>query len=632
MFTLALLLFLVNVRGEPQKTSTYSLHADIHNMQQPVQPRNSDWDEAKSSGVLSVGQHEVVQKEHGTAQNATNVGSVSSAMKVSQQPKVIINQTHTEGGPVGAPTQSAEHTGHAQPSVVGAITTLKALSASKIETHTNGGGAGRALPQSAANKSHDPGTGSNVLNTAKASDAHTNETLSAVRKTGVSAPPTVKTILASEKGSREKGARADITGRPSNCSVNCSHVGTCYEPLGRCDCPYGYSGDACQEHTLPAYQAVYDNETAHDALCAKYHPRCGAEVGHGFCREGQCVCAPGRTGKHCSQFDRTYCMGSCSCHGVCRLGFCHCDQGFFGVDCSLTSGPGDIPIRWRCRKVLPSKMQDEDEEAQNVLVDKKPRHVFPLPGTASAPRMTDSLSRNATGFPSNPRRPALLIYVYELPPSLNVWLAADHAAGWPMEPASRHSVHPSLANGGGIIGPAELFLWERLLASNHRTLDPEQADFFFVPTLSRPAAGGWIGFTSHKGRLQQLERGNRHQQHLGDLAAANRRREDLGNKQYSGRWERPGKYWQEVVDYISATWPYWNRHNGNDHLFVLPGDHGACDSPRGLGIPEVLRNSRLITHWGLITNSSRCSAVCLIAVAACGRDEYGGVYLTAVMA
>eukprot|EP00854_Cymbomonas_tetramitiformis_P001942 gene1942-2624_t len=74
-------------------------------------------------------------------------------------------------------------------------------------------------------------------------------------------------------------------------------------------------------------------------------------------------------------------------------------------------------------------MQDEDEEAQNVLVDKKPRHVFPLPGTASAPRMTDSLSRNATGFPSNPRRPALLIYVYELPPSLNVWLAADHAAG-----------------------------------------------------------------------------------------------------------------------------------------------------------------------------------------------------------
>eukprot|EP00854_Cymbomonas_tetramitiformis_P001943 gene1943-2625_t len=126
--------------------------------------------------------------------------------------------------------------------------------------------------------------------------------------------------------------------------------------------------------------------------------------------------------------------------------------------------------------------------------------------------------------------------------------------------------------------------------------------------LSRPAAGGWIGFTSHKGRLQQLERGNRHQQHLGDLAAANRRREDLGNKQYSGRWERPGKYWQEawdgsggfhgdsaptlallavaaapvgeamlleVVDYISATWPYWNRHNGNDHLFVLPGDHGS---------------------------------------------------------
>jgi len=47
-----------------------------------------------------------------------------------------------------------------------------------------------------------------------------------------------------------------------------------------------------------------------------------------------------------------------------------------------------------------------------------------------------------------------------------------------------NTAHPSLWPGDGYVGPAELFIWERLLASDHRTLDPNKADFFFVPTCA----------------------------------------------------------------------------------------------------------------------------------------------------
>ncbi|KAK3254589.1 hypothetical protein CYMTET_36194 [Cymbomonas tetramitiformis] len=168
-----------------------------------------------------------------------------------------------------------------------------------------------------------------------------------------------------------------------------------------------------------------------------------------------------------------------------------------------------------------------------------------------------------------------LIYVYELPPALNVWLYAQRAAGWlhcgTVEPrfnneCSDPSIHPSMFPGGGYVGPPELFLWERLLWSEHRTLDPNQADFFFVPALSRPGAGGFAGAQGvyPKGREQ---------------------------------------YWQDVVGYLKETWPFWAHSGGRDHIIVKMGDHGACESPRGKGIPEVIDPAVLISNWGLHTDT-----------------------------
>ena len=36
------------------------------------------------------------------------------------------------------------------------------------------------------------------------------------------------------------------------CPVGCEGRGTCYEPLGRCDCPPDRRGDACTLPALPA--------------------------------------------------------------------------------------------------------------------------------------------------------------------------------------------------------------------------------------------------------------------------------------------------------------------------------------------------------------------------------------------
>ncbi|KAK3250848.1 hypothetical protein CYMTET_39800 [Cymbomonas tetramitiformis] len=364
---------------------------------------------------------------------------------------------------------------------------------------------------------------------------------------------------------------------PKNCSEGCTDMGTCYEPLGRCDCPFGFSGEACETYQPPLYQAMYTGEGDDNARCGEYQLNCGAHQGRGYCRAGFCLCGAGFKGKECLKPEVTYCMGGCSCFGECEQGFCHCKPGHFGADCSLTMGPLNLPIRQRCNTVLDPNAKTE-KKTRDHFVDAYPRHVFPLPANGT---VRDSMSSNKTGALVN--KP-LLIY--------SCRLTADYAPGWPI-PVDRklHSMHPSLIYGRGVVGAAELFLWERFLASNHRTLDPEQADFFFVPTLSRPATGGWVGIVNKmKG--------------WGDIKGS----PQIGtsNMQYSGRWGNPGQYWRDVVEYISTEWPFWGRKGGADHLFVLPGDHGACDSPRGRGIPDAIRPAMMLTHWGNTFNPN-CS-------------------------
>ena len=72
----------------------------------------------------------------------------------------------------------------------------------------------------------------------------------------------------------------------------------------------------------------------------------------------------------------------------------------------------------------------------------------------------------------------------------------------------------------------------------------------------------------------------------------------------TGRWAHSGKYWEDVVEYLRTTWPFWDASGGTDHVFVMMGDHGACEAPRKKGIPQVLTPAILVSHWGNTFNTS----------------------------
>jgi hypothetical protein len=107
----------------------------------------------------------------------------------------------------------------------------------------------------------------------------------------------------------------------------------------------------------------------------------------------------------------------------------------------------------------------------------------------------------------------------------------------------------------------EFILHEWLLSSKYRTLDPEEADFFYVPTYTA---------------LYNFE-GDDHPQH----------------PQYEGmRGITSAQMFVVAQQHLEKEYPYWNRRNGTDHIWILPWDEGACTAPKHI------RNSILIDHLG----------------------------------
>ena len=78
------------------------------------------------------------------------------------------------------------------------------------------------------------------------------------------------------------------------------------------------------------------------------------------------------------------------------------------------------------------------------------------------------------------------------------------------------------------------FLLERILNSPYRTHDPEQADFFFIPTF--------------------------------DLCLSRART----SRSKLVAW---------AVSYVRDTWPYWDRSGGKNHLLVTADDQGQPLAP-----------------------------------------------------
>lgn len=143
----------------------------------------------------------------------------------------------------------------------------------------------------------------------------------------------------------------------------------------------------------------------------------------------------------------------------------------------------------------------------------------------------------------------LKIFVYELPPKFNeAWLKD--------------------ARCGSHLFAAEVAIHQRLLRSPTRTLQPLDADFFFVPVYVTCKFSATTGFPS-----------------LGHATSL----------------------LKSAVQLISREMPYWNRSGGKDHIFVATHDYGACfhtmeDVAVAAGIPDFLQRSILLQTFGRVDN------------------------------
>lgn len=113
---------------------------------------------------------------------------------------------------------------------------------------------------------------------------------------------------------------------------------------------------------------------------------------------------------------------------------------------------------------------------------------------------------------------------------------------------------------------------EQLLHSAHRTTDPEQADFFYVPVFD----GCALALHHHNKRAYD--------------------RFPSGK-----RYARGMVMQEEALQFIRTKYPYWNRTYGRDHLFLAVADEARA-------LIALVRSSRVfLDTFARCAKSSRVS-------------------------
>ncbi|KAG1665166.1 hypothetical protein FOA52_005547 [Chlamydomonas sp. UWO 241] len=404
------------------------------------------------------------------------------------------------------------------------------------------------------------------------------------------------------------------------CPGNCSGVGNCNYDTGLCDCPAGYGGPSCGDAQLRPCTSFFrgggmgqtvashvdangrDLDWASEGGLASRCPGvCDITIGACFCDdpnygfipapagsrlgspptrrgrmlgthcrpdkdplgdpitwgtmeadkiygpEGWCSSAKpknecgcnldGHDAPNCSHTYEMVCPNQCSARGECNLGFCKCHEGWYGTDCA--------------RKVAGAEL-----EPQESLLAAKP---WLKPTMRHAPEAV------AEQLPPQATRMRPLIYVYDMPPEFTTrfwqYRIIKRACVYRLFDAHTNTTIPETQN----LYALEHYLHEMLLQSDHRTFDPEEADFFYVPVYS--ACYFW---PIHGHADYPLYPGPGHQR---PMQAAN--------------------LLLDAKRHIERTYPFWNRTGGQDHVWLAPSDEGACWWPS-----EIYNTSTMLTHWG----------------------------------
>ncbi|XP_027126549.1 probable beta-1,4-xylosyltransferase IRX10L [Coffea eugenioides] len=110
---------------------------------------------------------------------------------------------------------------------------------------------------------------------------------------------------------------------------------------------------------------------------------------------------------------------------------------------------------------------------------------------------------------------------------------------------------------------AEIYMHRFLLSSPVRTLNPEEADWFYTPVYTTC---------------------------------------DLTPNGLPLPFKSP-RMMRSAIQLISSNWPYWNRTEGADHFFIVPHDFGACfhyqeEKAIERGILPLLQRATLVQTFG----------------------------------
>ncbi|KNA04136.1 hypothetical protein SOVF_202460 isoform B, partial [Spinacia oleracea] len=379
------------------------------------------------------------------------------------------------------------------------------------------------------------------------------------------------------------------------CKNDCSGQGVCNHELGECRCFHGYSGEQCSETLYLAcnYPVMPDlpygrfvvsicpgqcDTTRAMCFCGEgtkypYRPvaeHCGFTINasatppstawgkpdldvfttnsslSGWCNvdpeeayagkakfKEECHCKyDGRIGQFCEYPVISTCINQCSSHGYCRGGFCQCHEGWYGADCSI-----------------PSVFSSLREWPQWL----RPSQIN-MPGYANAAE-----SINGLGAAVTKRRP--LIYVYDLPPEFNSLLLEGRH--FKFECVNRLYGEKNATVWTEQLYGAQMAIYESLLASPYRTLNGEEADFFFVPILdsciiTRSDDAPHINLQEYRGIRSSFTL----------------------------------DFYKKAYDHIVEHYPYWERSSGKNHIWILSWDEGACYAPKEIW------NSVMFVHWG----------------------------------
>ncbi|GIL60956.1 hypothetical protein Vafri_15768 [Volvox africanus] len=233
------------------------------------------------------------------------------------------------------------------------------------------------------------------------------------------------------------------------------------------------------------------------------------------------------------------CQDGCTAYGTCNLelGRCDCPRNLTGPIC-------EHPVRNIARKcgylgffTVDDCLAEFPLRCMNAC-NKRGRCINGWCHCHEGYYGADcSLSLDANGRPEQlagmgfvPAPGGPKIYIYELPP--------------------RFTTHKNLEK---FDRPLYAHIWKRIISSGHRTLDGNEADYFYIPVDFR---------------------------HLFSEA-------------------------MKVLDYIQQTWPYWNATGGAKHLMLSTSDLGGCEGKQLMMIRNLTSKAIWLTPWGLTRKHPR---------------------------